>query len=230
MHYQNGKGKDVKWRMGSWIARTETKSRREELERQLKRYGLAEHWPDVQTYLDEADKVMQRYGPLLLTTGMVPVRACDLPAGPLADRWDTLSFVTVDSGGASRLGVHVDTDQLYPCLCSCDSLYPPGYYDVRGGGLTLVDGVWVEEYGRRSAVLLAGHTATHTLLPLSQEEGEKRRMLRASIVHWSHVGKELVERHDELIAREVELPDMCMEYAGEAADEGPSDVASGGDM
>ena len=105
-------------------------------------------------------------GPCSWPQEWCPPRECDLPTGALEDWWDVLSFLTLDSGGASRLAVHVDTDQLYPCLCSCDSLYPPGYYDVLGGGLCLVDGVWVEEYGRRSAVLLNGHTATHTVLPL----------------------------------------------------------------
>ena len=106
--------------------------------------------------------------------------------------------------------MHVDTDQLYPCLCSCDSLYPPGYYDVQGGGLCLVDGVWVEEYGRRSAVLLNGHTATHTVLPLSVPDGgsQAAAMLRGSIVHWSHAGHDLVRDHDALLGLEEGLPDL----------------------
>ena len=242
MAYEHSDGRQVMWRMGSWIARTEANSRHQKLRAELARYGLEAHWPDVQVYLEEAESVLQRYGPLLLATGMVPVREGDMPSGPLREQWDVLSFLTLDSGGDSRLGVHVDTDQLYPCLCSCDSLYPPGYYDVQGGGLCLADGVWVEEYSRRSAILLNGHTATHTVLPLSVPDGVSGReepMLRATIVHWSHAGKELVQEQEALMSREDELPCMYMEHAGEALEPqpepeggpsrpGPSPMAAGG--
>ena len=177
--------------------------------------------------LQEADAVLQRYGPLLLATGMVPVRERDLPTGPLADRWDVLSFLVLDSTADSRLAVHVDTNQLYPCLCSCDSVYPPGYYDVQGGGLLAVDGVWVEEYGRRSALLMNGHTCTHTVLPLSVTDGRKEPMLRGTIVHWSHTGRQLVDDHEELADREAELPSMYAESIGELVDQ-PDCVSQGG--
>mgnify|MGYP006936339883 CR=1 FL=1 len=225
MHYEHADGRHVRWRMGSWVARTEAQHAK--LRELLARYGLEGHWPDVQVYLSEAHAVLQRYGPLLLATGMVPVREADLPEGPLREQWDVLSFLTLDSGGSSRLGVHVDTDQLYPCLCTCDSLYPPGYYDVQGGGLCLPDGVWVEEYSRKSAILLNGHTATHTVLPLSVPDGVSMPMLRATIVHWSHAGKELVQEQEALMSREDELPCMYMEHADEALEPEPEGRPSG---
>ena len=80
--------------------------RRVALRAKLREHGLEKSWGDVGIYLDESDKVLQRYGPLLLATGMMTPRECDLPTGELEDRWDVLSFLTFDSGGASRLAVH----------------------------------------------------------------------------------------------------------------------------
>ena len=71
---------------------------------------------------------------MLLAGGVIDVWPDDLlNYKELRDPFDMLSFLNLDGGSSCRLGVHTDTEQLMPCLCSCDSMYPPGMYDVLGG-------------------------------------------------------------------------------------------------
>jgi hypothetical protein len=103
---------------------------------------------------------------LLLAGGLIDVLPEDLPT-ELADPFDMLSFLFLDGAGVSKLGIHTDTDQLMPCVCSCDSLYPPGCYDFTGGEFSWANGVWADPYARNDAVIVLGHTTTHTVLPLT---------------------------------------------------------------
>jgi hypothetical protein len=130
----------------------------------------------------------------------------------LADPFDMLSFLFLDGGGTSKLGVHTDTQQLMPVVCSCDSLYPPGCYDFTRGEFFGANGVWGDPYGRRDAVVVLGHTTTHTVLPLTPSPSgqvpfpELRgcHMLRGSLVHWSHGGKELCHEWFRMVHEESE--------------------------
>lgn len=154
-------------------------------------------------------QVWRKYAPLLLAGGLIDVLPEDLPT-ELADPFDMLSFLFLDGAGVSKLGIHTDTDQLMPCVCSCDSLYPPGCYDFTGGEFSWANGVWADPYARNDAVIVLGHTTTHTVLPLTPSGGvpdarpELRgcTMLRGSIVHWSKGGQGLCEEWRELAARE----------------------------
>jgi hypothetical protein len=159
----------------------------------LQELDLLECEGDIEIYLKETFEVYNKFAPLLLVSGGVCADEPDVPL-KLKDPFDMLSFLHLDGGGNSKLAVHTDTDQVSPCVCSCDSLYPEGLYDVKGAELLVANGVWGEPYGRRDAIVLAGHTVHHTLLPLSHgPRKDGLPMLRGSIVHWSHAGRELVE-------------------------------------
>ena len=108
----------------------------------LERHGLMEYAEDVLLYLREVDAVRRRYGPLLLAGAMHDVAPMEQPARLKEDSYNILSFVTLDSFGKSKLGIHCDTDQLEPCVCSYDSLYAPGFNDYSGGEFLAAAGVF----------------------------------------------------------------------------------------
>ena len=137
----------------------------------------------------------QQYAPLLLCGGLIDFLPEDLPAS-LPNPFTMFSFLFLDGGGKSKLGIHTDTKQAVPCTCACDSLYPKGCYDFEGAQLTWANGVWGDSYGREDCVILAGHVSMHTVCPLTpprvapREELAGLPMLRGSLVHWSKAGAE----------------------------------------
>ena len=207
LHYgtEGAEGATDSFQCGSWLARREITGGMDSTFEKLHAAELGEYEEYVIQYLHEARVVLDRYGPLLLCGGYQDVTPAQLPDRMSDGVWDSLSFLTVDSWGKSRLAIHDDTDQVAPCLCSCDSMYPPGFYDYVGGELFFAEGLWAEWYGREDAVLLMGHETPHTVLnlapPPNAPGGERKPlpMLRASIVHWSNGGKKIVEERHKLI-------------------------------
>jgi len=135
----------------------------------------------------------------------------DLPAR-LPNPFTMFSFLILDGGGKSKLGIHTDTKQANPCACACDSLYPVGCYDLEGAQLLWANGVWGDSYTREDCVILAGHVTEHTVLSLTppgvapREELLGLPMLRGSLVHWSKVGGEdggYCERWENAVKDEI---------------------------
>lgn len=101
---------------------------------------------------------------------------------------------TVDSGGKSRFGAHTDTPQILPCLCSADSMYPPGFFPYVGAEMCFMNGMYADDYGREGAVLGNFHRTLHAPMPLRAYKNTPQcaaglPMLRGSTVLWTHAGE-----------------------------------------
>mmetsp|Transcript_31882 Transcript_31882/g.74278 ORF Transcript_31882/g.74278 Transcript_31882/m.74278 type:complete len:524 (-) Transcript_31882:232-1803(-) len=204
--YEKADGTHKSFQYGSWIARREVEHVLRRLQPMLKEAELTEYESYVTQYLAEAHAVLERYSPLLLAGAYYDVAPEQMPEHFRKDTWDVLSFLVVDSLGKSQLGIHTDTNQMQACLCSCDSMFAPGYNDYRGAELFFAQGMWAEAYDREDAMLCMGHESPHTILNFSVPPSlAALPMLRGSIVHWSHAGKEAINERDALMVWEASV-------------------------
>ena len=75
---------------------------------------------------------------------------------------------------------------------------------MRGGALTKLYGLWADEYNRSQAVLLNGHRALHTVLPLRPDEIAGLPMVRFSGVMWTKQGADYPPQKNWLAFREAQ--------------------------
>lgn len=220
LEYEHAGGPTNQFQCGSWVERREFCTPR--ISSLLRRHGLVHLLPCVEQYFSETVTAYQQYAHVLLLGGRLNIMPEDLPPQLPEDLFSMLSVLFLDGGGKSRLGLHTDTEQLCPCVCSCDSLYPPGFHDFRGGELFFANGVWAEPYSRRDLVILMGHTVMHTVLPLTPSHHSPFRgcqMLRGSLVHWSHAGKELCGEMRRLLVYQSKLLSKGVALSGQYYDD-----------
>ena len=165
LHYEDKDGRCHSFQAGAWLARRELPI--EEVHHELSAFGLEAHVTDVVVFLSESKLVLRKYGALLLVGGQdeVPEDKID-PELNAELLWKILSMVVIDSGNKSRFGVHTDTPQIAPCLCTAESMYAPGFYDYTGGEMCFFNGMFADDYGLEGCLLLSGHRAVHAPLPL----------------------------------------------------------------
>jgi hypothetical protein len=197
-YYEEKNGRCHSFQAGAWLARRELLI--EEVRHELGAFGLEAHLPDVLVFLEESKRVLRKYGALLLVGGQdeVPEDQID-PELDAELLWKILSMVVIDSGNKSRFGVHTDTPQIAPCLCTAESMYAPGFYDYTGGELCFYNGMYADDYGPEGCLLLSGHRAVHAPLPLRPSgDMSGMPMMRFSLVAWSHAGDTYPGTRDKL--------------------------------
>ena len=213
LQYMKADGTEMKWQAGAWLWREEFEIERLTREMVAAFEGSehkAKYVEALESYLLAAEELHRMYGAFGLTSGRDSVPASDLPE-VLRDIYDKVSVNIVDEYGDSSFGIHRDTPQLPWCSIFSTSVYPDGFYPVKGGGLALINGLLPVEDEAAAAeggappddggVLLAGHRAWHTVTRLQPSDMWSRQgvpMLRASFVHWTSGGERYPSRIDYL--------------------------------